>query len=268
MAKNLIIQYPRFKSVSLVYNPKDPVYVCDFGWHATEKKHSFGPAVRPYYLIHFVVNGSGYIERAGEQTYVSKGQAFIICPEESTLYYASENEPWEYYWISFHGDFAKTLLSRVSEKLVLPYQKNAILTLKTALNEEYEHPVTLLNVLLSALSSLQDQGDENALQDVVGLAVSYIENYYFKNITVENLAAQCGYSRAYFSTLFCKRMGEAPYEYLTKVRLSHAKAFLSQTTYTVEEIAYSVGYSCVGRFSELFKKHEGVSPMQYRNAHR
>jgi len=267
MSVNLVIKNNEMKSVTPVFNPQDPLYVCDFGWHKTKENHTFGPAVRPYFLLHFVVKGYGVVERNGVPTLVQKGQAFLIRPGEITTYRADHFEPWEYYWISFHGSFAKELLSRITDRLFIPYQKSAIASIQTALDHQLDTPVALLNTLLSVLSALQPNRKETPRQDAISLAMHYLENYYFREFSITDLASLFGYSRAYFSTLFLKRTGENPYRYLTKIRMEHAKNFLIETEHTIEEIAYSVGFSCVGRFSELFKKYTGISPLQYRMKH-
>ena len=62
--------------------------------------------------------------------------------------------------------------------------------------------------------------------------------------------------------------GETPYHYLTKLRITRAQTYLQSSALSVEEIAYSVGFSSLQRFSEMFKKECGVSPLQYRKTHK
>ena len=102
------------------------------------------------------------------------------------------------------------------------------------------------------------------MEDPVETAVSYLENHYFREIDISSLAAQLGFSRAYFSSLFLRKTGESPYRYLTKIRIEKAKEFLTSSEYTVENVAYLVGFSSLQRFSDAFKARVGVSPLQYR----
>ena len=55
--------------------------------------HKFGPAVRKYVLIHFVLKGKGTFCRGEAEYSVTAGQAFIIFPSEITTYFADEKEP-------------------------------------------------------------------------------------------------------------------------------------------------------------------------------
>ena len=45
---------PKFCYVLQYFSPTDPIRVFEMGMHKTPPKHAFGPAVRPYYLLHLV----------------------------------------------------------------------------------------------------------------------------------------------------------------------------------------------------------------------
>lgn len=264
--QSITIKSNDFKTVTPAFDEQDPLYVCDIGWHKTPTHHSFGPYVRPYYLLHLVVKGMGYVERNGVPVLVPEGTAFLIRPDETTTYYADEDEPWEYYWISFHGTFAKELLSRITDKLFIPFQKSGILALQSTLDKETNSFTALLNTLFTVLDSLKPNVKNTSDGNEAALAMRYMENYYYRNISIAELAAQFGYSRSYFSTLFQKLTGETPYAYLTKIRIQRAKEYLRNTNLSVEEIAYTVGFSSLQRFCEMFKKQTEFSPLQYRSA--
>ena len=80
------------------YEGLNPV---QFGFEACEPGHFYGPAVRTYYLIHYVHKGQGIFVREGKTYPVSAGQMFIIRPLEETYYEADKDDPWEYTWIGF-----------------------------------------------------------------------------------------------------------------------------------------------------------------------
>ena len=66
-----------------------------------EPSHSFGPARREYYLLHFVAEGCGVYHCGGEDYPVGPGQMFVIRPEEMTVYRADAQNPWHYIWVGF-----------------------------------------------------------------------------------------------------------------------------------------------------------------------
>lgn len=251
--------------IAAPYEPSDAIFVCDMGWHKTPVGHSFGPAVRPYYLLHLIVDGKGEVERDGNITQLGAGDAFLIQPNEITTYRADKSQPWEYYWISFQGSFAETLLHRTTNKLFFTHRLGGLRALQTAVNTSKTDSLELLNVLLSVLRSVQTvKTSARPLPNVVENAVEYIERNYFQTLDVATLAYAFGYSRAHFSTLFKKQTGVAPHQYLNKVRIENAKQLLTGSTYSIEEIAFSVGFSSAQQFCSHFKTNVGVAPLQFR----
>ena len=258
-------EYPmQIKYCLSLFDENEPIKVFDVGRHETPPSHAYGPAVRPYYLLHLVERGKGYIERGGIKTQLCAGDAFLIVPEEVTLYCADEQEPWTYCWIAFHGEYCKTLVEKCADRLCMKYQKSGLLALRSLLNTSVNDYMGCLNALFEVLNSIKRVPQKQTDKDGFSAVLRYLENNYFYSLDVASLAARFGYSRAYFSTLFLKRTGETPHEYLTKIRIEKAKAYLREGNYSVEEIAYSVGFSSLQRFCEAFKKRTGLPPTQYR----
>ena len=77
------------------------VYFC--GKESCQPGHYFGPAVRPHYLIHVILEGKGIFQKSGVTYSLKKGDAFLIPPMESTYYQADQEDPWIYAWVGFDG---------------------------------------------------------------------------------------------------------------------------------------------------------------------
>ncbi len=260
-------------SYYLISDTSQPVYVVETGFHKTPSGHCYGPAVREYYLLHLIEKGKGTMERNGVVTNLKEGDAFLIRPGEVTTYRADIDEPWEYCWIAFNGAYAEKLISETTALLCMPYRKSGLMALKNALTQIKTSAtidsLTVWLLLLNVLESIktgETLSKPNDCDNVMSFALRYLEENYHKDIDVSSLAEQAGFSRSYFSTLFLKRTGEKPYKYLTKIRLNRAKAYLENSSLSMEEIAYSVGFSSLQRFSEMFKKEFGLSPMQYKKS--
>ena len=81
--------------------------------------------------------------------------------------------------------------------------------------------------------------------------------------TVESLAEQCHMSRSKFAQLFTQIVGEPPLAYLQQHRLRLAAQYLRNSGFSIQQIAYLVGYSSETAFSQSFKKQFEQTPTQY-----
>lgn len=248
--------------------------VVEAGIEQCKKGHSYGPASREYYLIHFVLEGSGYFERGDGRYEVKKNQAFIIRPGEVTFYKSSEENPWKYAWIGVKGESATEIMATSTANCaVMPFSAPTGREIESAITLNCDDPVALPMVLcgvfLKAMAefyaSLEVSKPEKP--DVIKSAVRYIENNYIQPFDVTQLAKELGVSRSYFTTIFTESMDCSPYKYLLRLRIEKAQKMLCErASLSVTEIAYSVGFSSVERFSETFTKYVGLSPLAYRKA--
>ncbi|OBC11115.1 AraC family transcriptional regulator [Mycobacterium sp. 852013-50091_SCH5140682] len=87
---------------------------------------------------------------------------------------------------------------------------------------------------------------------------------YADPITVDDLAAAAGLSRAHFSRMFTRTFGESPRAYLQSRRLERAAALLRNTDRSVADICVMVGLQSVGSFTSSFARVYGKPPAAYR----
>jgi AraC-like DNA-binding protein len=95
-------------------------------------------------------------------------------------------------------------------------------------------------------------------------AKDYVDARYAEPITVADLAAAAGLSRAHFSRMFTRTFGESPHAYLQTRRLERAAALLRYTDRSVADICVMVGLQSVGSFTTSFTRVFGMSPAAYR----
>ena len=91
-----------------------------------------------------------------------------------------------------------------------------------------------------------------------------VDARYAEPITVDDLAAAAGLSRAHFSRTFTKTFGETPRAYLQTRRLERAAALLRYTDRSVADICVMVGLQSVGSFTTSFTRVYGKPPAAYR----
>ena len=104
-----------------------------------------------------------------------------------------------------------------------------------------------------------------APKDYTDFVRQFIAERYAEDIRLGDLALVMHLSPSYLSTRFRKDTGTSFSEYLIRFRLEKAKELLRSGTDSCRQVAENVGYSDYAHFSKLFKKYEGLSPMEYRS---
>ena len=94
------------------------------------------------------------------------------------------------------------------------------------------------------------------------------QNYAKNDLSVSQLASLCGISEVYFRRLFFEKFSLTPKEYITKLKMEHAKRLLESSQFAVSEIALMCGYAEPCHFSREFKRAFGMSPKEYTKASR
>ncbi len=90
------------------------------GCSRTEPLHSFGPAQKPHYLIHFVLSGRGKFVIKNKEYSLEPGYGFLIPPEELAFYQADDENPWTYVWVGFSGALAENTVKSMGLSLNSP----------------------------------------------------------------------------------------------------------------------------------------------------
>lgn len=127
--------------------------------------------------------------------------------------------------------------------------------------------VALCNTLIEAFTSLIELQDEDGQQrsnQMIHKARQIVKTRYHENLTLDDVAEELNISLFYLSKLFRRHTGISFTEYLTQVRMDHAKKLLEDSAWSVKEVAYATGFNSQSYFSKIFKKYTGKSPSEYR----
>lgn len=102
------------------------------------------------------------------------------------------------------------------------------------------------------------------MPNAVERVIATMWQQYDEPLSLAEMADEAIFSRFYFSRVFRAATGTSPGRYLTAVRLCKAKHLLLQTSASVTDISYQVGYNSPGTFSTRFTLSVGLSPARYR----
>lgn len=93
---------------------------------------------------------------------------------------------------------------------------------------------------------------------------NYLDNNYQKKLSLATIADECHGSQFHLQRVFKKETGKSPLNYLTDLRLHHAKQLLEQTNLSVKTIATRVGFASDSYFVTIFKKYFMETPEKFR----
>lgn len=95
-------------------------------------------------------------------------------------------------------------------------------------------------------------------------AIQCIWDHYSEPLSLADIANSALLSRFYFARLFREATGVTPGRFLAAVRIYQAKRLLLTTSMTITNIAFAVGYSSLGSFTNYFTESVGLSPGRFR----
>lgn len=263
-------------SFKIAYQESTGLAVYNCGFQKCEPAHSWGPAVRDHYLIHYVSSGKGRFSNGSVNYELSAGDLFLIVPSKIVSYCADEEEPWEYYWVGFNGTDAERLvrMTGVSEvNPILHYPDNdkikkAILKIYEAKGSTVRDETRMIGRLYLFLSLLMEcAGAEDETSsggfEYIEKSLRYIQYNYSREINVDDIAASAGLSRSHLYRMFVKHLSMPPNEFVSRFRINQACMLLREQHLSVCEAAYSCGFNDQLYFSRIFKKYKGVPPSKY-----
>ncbi len=122
--------------------------------------------------------------------------------------------------------------------------------------------VLLLSVVSHASIPLRPDVQSQYIAD----ACLYIQQHFTEKLLVDDIAGHLHLHPAYLQRIFKKECGITVMEYVTQCRIEEAKRQLTTTCLPIVEIAENVGINGRQYFSQLFKKHTGITPNEARNS--
>ena len=228
------------------------------------------------------ISGESYIGKTGDAFVVSPGNLHLMGSQTGTVDYYTFLFPLKY--ISFRTD------DMLDEKLLEPLNSGhlmicprvndtakelceQLIKIYEAKNDESESKITTQVrtkiILLQFILEMWKKGfvtenDTSGRNTVEKEMVSYIQQNFMEKISLKEFSEQFHLSEKYISRYFKEHFHITLSQYITHLRLEHAKQLLQDTDIPVTEIAMQSGYQNVSYFIRSFKKTYGVSPLKYR----
>ena len=228
------------------------------------------------------ISGESYIGKTGDAFVVSPGNLHLMGSQSGTVDYYTFLFPLKY--ISFRTD------DMLDEKLLEPLNSGhlmicprvndtakelceQLIKIYEAKNDESESKITTQVrtkiILLQFILEMWKKGfvienDTSGRNTVEKEMVSYIQQNFTGKISLREFGEQFHLSEKYISRYFKEHFHITLSQYVTYLRLEHAKQLLQDTDIPVTDVAMQSGYQNVSYFIRSFQKAYAVSPLKYR----
>jgi AraC-like DNA-binding protein len=230
------------------------------------------------------ISGENYIGKPGDAFVVSPGNLHFMGSQTGTVDYFTFLFPLKY--IAFRSD------DMLDDKLIEPLNSGHLMIspeIKDTVKEQCEQlagvyaaeidkseskitsQIRKKIILLQFIHELWKKGfivenDTTGRNTVEKEMVSYIQQNYMGKILLREFGEQFHLSEKYISRYFKEHFHITLSQYVTYLRLEHAKQMLQETDISVTEVAMQSGYQNISYFIRSFKKTYGVSPLKYRKS--
>ncbi len=254
-----------------------PMYILGIGARDTEF-HFIREDGYPNHQIIYCVRGSGVLKVGFEEYTITAGDGFYLPPGVAHEYYPTE-EIWETHWITYEGreipnmmEYLKLVKPRVFHIHDLNSLDAIFKKMLHLMRTNYYYGGQQCSVHLyqffiefNRVVNMQNGSQDSAKLNQLKPVIDYINSNYRKDITLTELSEIIGLSPQYLCRLFKECLNLRPFEYLARKRIQQAKLLLLEDKRTVNEIANEVGYNDCSYFCAVFKRHEMLSPAEFRN---
>lgn len=95
--------------------------------------------------------------------------------------------------------------------------------------------------------------------------ITYIHQNYAQTFSLDDVCHHLNINKSYFCTIFKNETGMTFSTFLNRVRIEKSKQYLRESRYSILEIALAVGFNNHNYYSSIFKKLNGITPIEYRH---
>jgi len=229
-------------------------------------------------ILLYCIKGRGWCEIEGERRELTPGQLLVMPARLERSYQSYRESAWSLIWMQLAEINTAPLAEKLSLTLLAatagPHEKTQILALFQQVLCALEMPCrqrieqvshTLSTLLVNAIPTQHESScmDTDATGRI-GRTLEYMKEHLNEPLRAGTLAAVANMSLPHYFAQFKRVVGSSPIDYLIKLRMEQARRLLSETSWSVKEVAVSLGYEDPLYFSRVFKSVNQTAPSDFR----
>jgi AraC-like DNA-binding protein len=229
-------------------------------------------------ILFYCVKGWGWCEIEGNRHEIMPGQ-MLVMPAKTERTYATYGEAaWSLIWIQLAVINTDVLVAKLNvgpqTATLGTWEKTQMLALFQEVLQALEMPcpgrlqqvsrtgIELLDIAISTQRGTHQIETGSASR--IGRSIEYMKHHLNEPLRAGTLAGIANMSLPHYFALFKRVVGSSPIDYLIKLRMEHARRLLAETSWSVKEVAMSLGYDDPLYFSRVFKSVNQTAPSNFR----
>lgn len=243
------------------------------------------------YELVFLLNGTNVYEFSGKALELSGGSFLIIPPRQRHRGLYNVRMPSTVCGIAFNPQchnalhltpYTRTDLDWIAQRLnegsatihkMSAELRQIVWSIHQGLRKhagDRTRPLALPKLRLLACTAileaarLSNEIFQSGSNRLVSSVLQYMDEHCTDSMQVDDFVRKSGYSRARFFQIFRQSTGMTPNDYLLRLRIGKASKLLQQTTQSITEIAFKLGFSSSQYFCNVFRKYTNLTPRAFR----
>ena len=240
-------------------------------WHSVPHAHS-------HTELFFIVSGKGQFIIQDQIFPVGINDLVIINPNVIHTEDSLNAQPLEYIVLGIGGIELATTENSNGQFCILDHFESAEISscLRNILREMEQKntgyqdicqaymEILIIRLMRNTAMTLQAEPQVNTGNRQCANVKRYIDLHFKESLTLEQLAEEAHMSKYYLSHAFKREYGVSPINYMISRRIDESKYLLTETDLSMSQIAQLLGFSSLSYFSQVFRKENNTSPMEFR----
>ena len=126
--------------------------------------------------------------------------------------------------------------------------------------------ILIIRLMRSTALSVPTQPQQISANRQCAAVKRYIDQHFKETLTLDQLAEEAHMNKFYLSHAFKQEFGVSPINYLISCRIEESKYLLAETDLSISQIAQLLNFSSPSYFSQVFRRTQGVSPVEFRQS--
>ena len=240
-------------------------------WHSVPHAHS-------HTELFFIVSGKGQFLIQDQIFPVGINDLVIINPNVIHTEDSLNAQPLEYIVLGIEGVELKTGTTNNGQFSILDQFESVEISscLRNILRETemkntgYEDvcqaymEILIIRLMRSTALAIPTEPQTVSANRQCAAVRRYIDLHFKEPLTLELLAEEGHMNKYYLSHAFKREYGVSPINYMISRRIEESKYLLAETDLSLSQIAQLLGFSSLSYFSQVFRKTQTMTPMEYR----